>query len=199
VRPEHLEQALRALPALGFRGCNLTLPHKQAALAIVDKLEPLARRIGAVNTIIVMPDGSLEGRNTDAFGFRENLRERAPDWQPPERPDDAVQQVHCHQHAVLGHEADDALLGLAGIRVRRASGCCGLAGSFGYQRGHEELSAALAQRSLVPAIRAMPGALVLADGFSCRQQIAQTTGRRALHLAELLDRGIRRGQPLVER
>ena len=80
VRPEHLEQALRALPALGFRGCNLTLPHKQAALAIVDKVDPLARRIGAINTIIVMPNGSLEGRNTDAFGFRENLRERAPDW-----------------------------------------------------------------------------------------------------------------------
>ena len=86
VRPEHLEQALRALPALGFRGCNLTLPHKQAALAIVDKLEPLARRIGAVNTIIVMPDGSLEGRNTDAFGFRENLRERVPDWKPSAGP-----------------------------------------------------------------------------------------------------------------
>jgi FAD/FMN-containing dehydrogenase/Fe-S oxidoreductase len=117
----------------------------------------------------------------------EVLRERAPDWRPPEHADDAVQQVHCHQHAVLGHEADDALLGSAGIRVRRASGCCGLAGSFGYQRGHERLSGALAERSLAPAIRAMPGALVLADGFSCRQQIAQTTGRRALHLAELLD------------
>jgi Fe-S oxidoreductase len=129
----------------------------------------------------------------------EVLHERAPDWQPPECPDDAVQQMHCHQQAVLGHDADDALLGLTGIRVRRAPGCCGLAGSFGYQRGHEELSAALAQHSLAPAIRAMPGALVLADGFSCRQQIAQTTGRRALHLAELLDRGIRRGQPLVER
>ncbi|HEY4470006.1 MAG TPA: shikimate dehydrogenase [Stellaceae bacterium] len=86
VPPERLEQALRALPALGFRGCNLTLPHKQAALGIVDKLEPLARRIGAVNTIIVMPDGSLEGRNTDAFGFRENLRERAPDWTPSRGP-----------------------------------------------------------------------------------------------------------------
>ena len=86
VRPEHLEQALRGLPALGFRGCNLTLPHKQAALAIVDKLEPLARRIGAVNTVIVMPDGSLEGRNTDAFGFRENLRERVPDWKPSAGP-----------------------------------------------------------------------------------------------------------------
>jgi FAD/FMN-containing dehydrogenase/Fe-S oxidoreductase len=129
----------------------------------------------------------------------EVLRQRAPDWQPPDRPDDAVQQVHCHQQAVLGHEADDALLGLAAIRVRRASGCCGLAGSFGYQRGHEELSAALAQRSLAPAIRAMPGALVLADGFSCRQQIAHTTGRRALHLAEFLDQGVCGGQPLAER
>jgi shikimate dehydrogenase len=86
VRPEHLAQALRALPALSFRGCNLTLPHKQAALAVVDKVDPLARRIGAINTIIVMPDGSLEGRNTDAFGFRENLRERAPDWKPSAGP-----------------------------------------------------------------------------------------------------------------
>jgi shikimate dehydrogenase len=74
VRPEHLGQALRALPVLGFAGCNLTIPHKEAALALVDLLDPLARRIGAVNTIIVGADGSLEGRNTDAFGFIENLR-----------------------------------------------------------------------------------------------------------------------------
>jgi shikimate dehydrogenase len=86
VRPEHLAQALRALPTLGFRGCNLTLPHKQTALAIVDKVEPLARRIGAINTIIVAPDGSLEGRNTDAFGFRENLRDRAPEWKASAGP-----------------------------------------------------------------------------------------------------------------
>jgi Fe-S oxidoreductase len=118
----------------------------------------------------------------------EVLRERAPDWQPPGRGRDAVQQVHCHQHAVLGHEADEALLHAAGVRVQRASGCCGLAGSFGYQRGHQEISNALAERSLAPAVRAHPDALVLADGFSCRLQINQTTGRRALHLAELLDR-----------
>jgi FAD/FMN-containing dehydrogenase/Fe-S oxidoreductase len=117
----------------------------------------------------------------------EVLREQAPDWQPPAVQRDAVQQVHCHQHAVLGHAADDELLRLAGVRVRRVSGCCGLAGSFGYQRGHEDLSRALAERALAPAVRAMPEALVLADGFSCRQQIAQTTGRRARHLAELLD------------
>ena len=82
VRPEHIERALRALPILGFRGCNLTIPHKQAALSVVDRVDPLARRIGAVNTIIVARDGTLEARNTDAYGFRENLREAAPDWHP---------------------------------------------------------------------------------------------------------------------
>ena len=74
-----LEAALRALPALGFAGCNLTIPHKEAALRIVDEASPLARRIGAVNCVVVRADGSLEGRNYDAFGFTASLRERAPD------------------------------------------------------------------------------------------------------------------------
>jgi Fe-S oxidoreductase len=117
----------------------------------------------------------------------EVLRDRAPDWHPPARNRDALHQVHCHQHAVLGHDADDALLRSAGVRAQRIPGCCGLAGSFGYQRGHEEVSSALAERALAPAVRACPDALVLADGFSCRLQISQTSGRRALHLAELLD------------
>lgn len=82
VRPEHLAQALRALPALGFRGCNLTLPHKQMAMSIVDRVDALARRIGAMNTVVVAPDGSLEGSNTDVYGFRESLRDAAPDWTP---------------------------------------------------------------------------------------------------------------------
>ncbi len=82
VRPERLEQALRALPALGFRGCNLTLPHKQMALPIVDRVDSLARRIGAINTVIVAADGGLEGSNTDVYGFRESLRDAAPDWDP---------------------------------------------------------------------------------------------------------------------
>ena len=82
VQPQHIEQALRALPILGFRGCNLTIPHKQAALSVVDRVEPLARRIGAVNTIVIGSDGSLEGRNTDAFGFCESLRDAVPAWKP---------------------------------------------------------------------------------------------------------------------
>jgi shikimate dehydrogenase len=82
VRPEDLERAWRALPALGFRGCNLTLPHKEAAVSIVDRVDPLASRIGAVNTVVVTPDGALEAQNSDVFGFRENLRDGAPDWDP---------------------------------------------------------------------------------------------------------------------
>jgi shikimate dehydrogenase len=80
VPPDGLRTALRALPQEGFAGCNLTLPHKEAALAIIDHVDLSARRIGAVNTIVVRSDQSLEGRNTDAFGFIENLRAGAPDW-----------------------------------------------------------------------------------------------------------------------
>jgi len=82
VEPGQLERALRALPALGFRGCNLTIPHKQKAMAIVDRVDPVARRIGAVNTVLVADDGTLEAYNTDVYGFRENLRNYAPDWDP---------------------------------------------------------------------------------------------------------------------
>ncbi|MFE0752685.1 shikimate dehydrogenase [Inquilinus sp. NPDC058860] len=73
VPPERLEAALRGLAALGFRGCNVTVPHKEAAMALVDELDPLARRIAAVNTIVVREDGSLFGTNTDGFGFLANL------------------------------------------------------------------------------------------------------------------------------
>ena len=79
VAPEHFERALRGFADAGFRGVNLTLPHKQAGLAVCHQVEPLAERIGAVNTV-VFDDGRLEGRNTDAFGFLENLRQGAPAW-----------------------------------------------------------------------------------------------------------------------
>jgi shikimate dehydrogenase len=80
VTPDRLRQALRALPALGFRGCNLTLPHKEAALTLVDRASPLAERIGAVNTVVVEPEGLLIGDNTDGFGFMANLAAGYPVW-----------------------------------------------------------------------------------------------------------------------
>ncbi len=86
IKAEGLRAALRALPALGFSGCNLTIPHKQAALEIVDRVDPLARRIGAVNCVVVADDGSLEGRNTDAFGYIECVREAQPGWRADAGP-----------------------------------------------------------------------------------------------------------------
>lgn len=86
VSPDRLGEALRALPILGFAGCNLTIPHKEAALALLDGIDEPARRIGAVNTVVVGRDGRLEGRNTDGFGFLEALRAARPGWTGSEGP-----------------------------------------------------------------------------------------------------------------
>jgi shikimate dehydrogenase len=86
VRPEQLQQALRALPVLGFAGCNVTVPHKEAAFRLVDEPDTAARRTGSVNLVIIRPDGTLEGRSTDGYGFIENLRQTAPGWFPGQAP-----------------------------------------------------------------------------------------------------------------
>jgi shikimate dehydrogenase len=86
IKAEHLRAALRALPALGFSGCNLTIPHKEAALEIVDRIDPLACRIGAVNCVAVAADGSLMGQNHDAFGYIESVREAQPRWRADAGP-----------------------------------------------------------------------------------------------------------------
>lgn len=81
VRPEDFECVFRALPKMGFVGANVTVPHKEQALILADEVEPLAKRIGAVNTLMVREDGSILGLNTDAFGFMQNLRAESP-WRP---------------------------------------------------------------------------------------------------------------------
>ena len=86
IQPEGLEKALRALPALGFAGCNLTIPHKEQALRIVDHADARARRIGAISCVTVNPDGSLTGTNNDWYGFVENLREAFPGWRADAGP-----------------------------------------------------------------------------------------------------------------
>lgn len=86
VAPEHFAQALRVLSQLGFRGVNVTVPHKEAALDAVDTADHQARLIGAVNTVIMREDGSLEGRNTDGIGFLAQLKDRAPAWRAAAGP-----------------------------------------------------------------------------------------------------------------
>jgi shikimate dehydrogenase len=86
VRPENLPAAVKGLAALGFAGCNLTIPHKETALKLVDRVDPLAQRIGAINTIVVANDGTLDGYNNDAFGFIESLREAKQAWKADSGP-----------------------------------------------------------------------------------------------------------------
>jgi shikimate dehydrogenase len=128
VPPGGFERALRALPDLGFRGANVTLPHKEAALALADEADDIARRIGAANTIIVRDDGSLSATNTDAFGFMENLEQRAPGW--PSGRDAVLLGAGGASRAVIV-----ALLeaGVPGIRLanRTAERARALADEFG--------------------------------------------------------------------
>jgi shikimate dehydrogenase len=86
VQPERLPDAIRGLRALGFSGCNVTIPHKLAVLELVDRVDPVAARIGAVNTVVVQDDGTLSGFNTDAYGFLASLRDVRPDFKTGSGP-----------------------------------------------------------------------------------------------------------------
>lgn len=102
---------------------------------------------------------------------------------------EVVAQPHCHHASVIGWQSDAALLASTGASVTTVGGCCGLAGNFGVEQGHYEVSVTVAEHDLLPAVRARPDALVLADGFSCRTQLAELADRPAITLAELLLRG----------
>ncbi len=103
---------------------------------------------------------------------------------------DVVAQPHCHHYSVMGWKADEALLASMGANVTQVAGCCGLAGNFGMERGHYDMSIAVAENSLLPALQAADdSAVFLADGFSCRTQAEQLMGDQGIHLAELLRDG----------
>jgi FAD/FMN-containing dehydrogenase/Fe-S oxidoreductase len=117
------------------------------------------------------------------------LQKEAEGFRPPSLPGRALVQTHCHQQTLFGAADEEELLTKLGLDFRLLdSGCCGMAGAFGFERGQRyEVSIRCAERALVPEIRRAPAdTLILADGFSCREQIRQLTGRRALHLAEVL-------------
>jgi Fe-S oxidoreductase len=109
-------------------------------------------------------------------------------WEPPPLARRVLVQKHCHHHAVVGYEAEQKLLAAMGLDLQLPeTGCCGMAGSFGFESAHYDVSKACGERMLFPEIEGQPeGTLLLADGFSCREQIRQGTGREALHFAQLV-------------
>ncbi|KJS59139.1 FAD-binding and (Fe-S)-binding domain-containing protein [Streptomyces rubellomurinus] len=177
-----LRRSLAALAAAGLPADTPVVGLDPSCTATLR--EDLPRLLGA--------DGRPLAERTRTFA--EFLDEYAPDAPLPRVPLDAVTQTHCHQRAVLGSAADRRVEARLGLHNRvLPAGCCGLAGNFGFERGHFEVSRTIAERVLLPAVRAAePGTVVLADGFSCRTQIAQLAdGREALHLAELIARALR--------
>jgi len=163
-----LDPALRAgTPVVGLEpSCTAVLRGDIAELLPAD---PRAREVrAATRTLAELLAGDAQWAPPDLSGVR------------------AVAQPHCHHHAVMGWHTDSALLARAGADVTAVGGCCGLAGNFGVERGHYEVSRAVAETALLPAVRAAGDAVVLADGFSCRTQLDQLAGVSGTHLAQLL-------------
>jgi len=162
-------------------------PALDAGIPIVG-LEPSCTAALRRDTAELLPGDPRAAKLGTAVRTLAELLTVTEGWTPPDLSDvTGVAQPHCHQHAVLGWEADAALLRDAGAAVKAVGGCCGLAGNFGVERGHYDVSVAVAETALLPAVRAAgDGARVLADGFSCRTQLDQLAGVPGTHLAELL-------------
>ena len=173
-------------------------PHLRRGTKIVG-LEPSCTAVFRSDARELMPgDRDVQRLREQTVTLAELLRHHTEGWQPPRISGQAIAQTHCHQHAIMGYDDDQALLHDAGIDLDVLdSGCCGLAGNFGFEAGHYDVSLACAERVLLPAVRsAPPDALVLADGFSCRTQIEQAGTRRTpVHLAEVLAAGLD-GEPV---
>jgi FAD/FMN-containing dehydrogenase/Fe-S oxidoreductase len=169
-------------------------PHLEAGTPVIG-LEPSCTAVFRSDAPELMPaDQDVQRLAGQVRTFAEHLVHHAPDgWQPPRLARQATVQTHCHQHAVMKFDADRELMRRAHIDAEVLDeGCCGLAGNFGFERGHHDVSMAVAELGVLPAVRgAAPGSIVVADGFSCRTQIEDGgTGRRALHLAEVLALGL---------
>lgn len=151
-------------------------------------MEPSCMAVWRSDAVELLPDDARVPVVAGSIHTLAELLGSLDDWQPPSLAGHTiVAQPHCHHASVLGWEADAALLQRTGARVVTLGGCCGLAGNFGVERGHYEVSVKVAEHDLLPAIRAAgPEAVVLADGFSCRKQVADLEGSTAVTMAELL-------------
>jgi len=123
-----------------------------------------------------------------SFLLSEFLEHYAPGFRPPKLSRKVLLHGHCHHKSLMKMNDEEALLGKMGVDLQSLdSGCCGMAGSFGFEKNNYDVSLAVGERVLLPVVRqAEAETLIVSDGFSCREQISQTTARKAIHLAELL-------------
>ncbi|WP_067466257.1 FAD-binding and (Fe-S)-binding domain-containing protein [Actinomadura macra] len=160
------------LPIVGLEPSCTVMLRNEAPELLPD--DPRARRLGDVTVTLAELVAGHDG-----------------DWPFGTLDAAAVAQVHCHQEAKGSYAPDLAVLARLGVDTDViGAGCCGLAGNFGFEPGHWDVSQSCAERELFPKVRGADGELVLADGFSCRTQVAQGTGHQALHLAQVLQRAL---------
>jgi FAD/FMN-containing dehydrogenase/Fe-S oxidoreductase len=163
-------------------------PEIDAGIPLV-VLEPSSAAVFRDELPSLFPDDArAQALAAQTFLLAEFLVRRAGDWQPPRFERRAVFHAHCHHKAIMQVKFDEQLMAAMGIAFGAPEpGCCGMAGSFGFRRDGYEISMKLGERALLPAVRAANAEeLVIADGFSCREQIRQATGRTPLHLAEVI-------------
>jgi FAD/FMN-containing dehydrogenase/Fe-S oxidoreductase len=163
-----------------------------AGLPIV-VLEPSCASVFRDELRNLFPDDARADRlRRQTFLLSEFLQKRAPGYEPPHLSQKLLLHGHCHHKAIMKMTDEEALLRRTGSDVKSLdAGCCGMAGPFGFAREKYAVSQAIGERVLLPAVRqAEPDTLIVSDGFSCREQIFQATGREALHLAEVLQRAL---------
>jgi len=155
-------------------------------------LEPSCGAVFRDELVEMLPaDEDAKRLCRQTHSLAELLTEHAPGWSPRQRSGRAVLHLHCHQRATADTTCDESMLKSLGLEVETLdAGCCGLAGSFGYEAGEPyEVSVKVGERKLLPAVReAGADALIVTDGFSCRSQIEHGSDRQALHLAQVLSR-----------
>ncbi|QIZ38286.1 FAD-binding and (Fe-S)-binding domain-containing protein [Saccharopolyspora sp. ASAGF58] len=178
--------------SMARRTARLLRPRVDQGLPVVG-LEPSCTAFLRNDALELAPhDPDVAALAAATKTFAEWVEPTRPQWRRAESGPEALVQVHCHQHAELGFAADQATLDATGTRTRVLdSGCCGLAGNFGFERGHYDVSIACAEQALLPAVRAAdPGTEIVADGFSCRTQLRQTSETEPVHLATLVARAL---------
>ncbi|MEX2586569.1 MAG: FAD-binding and (Fe-S)-binding domain-containing protein [Actinomycetota bacterium] len=158
-------------------------------------LEPSCLAVFRDEMTNLLPDDARAARlKQQSFSLAEFLTEQLEGYEPPRMPSSALLHGHCHHKSVIGMGPDRKLLEGIGLDLTVPdSGCCGMAGAFGFEKEHYDVSIACGERVLLPAVRDTGAqTLLITDGFSCREQIAQTTGRDALHAAQVLRMASRR-------
>ncbi|MGH7872220.1 MAG: (Fe-S)-binding protein, partial [Candidatus Binatia bacterium] len=170
-------------------------PQIRAGVCLVG-LEPSCVSVFRDELVGLLPgDEDAKRLKQQTFLFTEFLAKKAPDYKPPKLVRKAVVHEHCHHKSVLDKATEKQLLDTLGLDYELLdSGCCGMAGAFGFEKRHYDISMKIGERVLLPKVRdAAKDTLIIADGFSCREQIAQTTDRQALHIAQVMQMALHDG------